>query len=253
MENSTLIRLPAELRNTIYELVLLEDEVIILRHNNGSLKRWLPFTGAKCVDERHKNILALTRTCKQLRNETHPLVFSLNEFFVRGWWFDGDGKTHYSLIDDCRRWLEIIGLQNAKLIKRLLIEGPHVKFSQHASEAKTLASGRIINAATTPGLDRAYIRITGDYGALPPWFWNTECSVTGEKHSRAFGNVSLSLPLFDKALAGTMVDNTFAERDAMIREHETHSCWVAAASQEKLLLQHLSGARVELLRVVDGF
>ncbi|KAH5153477.1 hypothetical protein HBH69_127310 [Parastagonospora nodorum] len=70
---SPLLRLPAEIRNNIYENVLGGHE---FRRNVYIVDI---FSLSKQIDlGKHRRLLAITATCRQLQNETQKLVFRLN-------------------------------------------------------------------------------------------------------------------------------------------------------------------------------
>lgn len=66
MDDSPLNRLPAELRNRIYELVFDKHDVI----PTVPLRKLSKYNG-------------LTRTCRQIRKETHGMFFALNKFELK--------------------------------------------------------------------------------------------------------------------------------------------------------------------------
>lgn len=72
MDNSLLIRLPAELRIKIYEYAITFDRVSC---RPGESSRFWP-------ERSLSTQLALTRVCKQLRSETVQLPFTLNSLVV---------------------------------------------------------------------------------------------------------------------------------------------------------------------------
>ena len=75
MESSPLARLPAELRNDVYELVLIGP---------APLTFWTTYRrGKRCVMKiapESKHLLALTEVCKEVRAETKLLFFAANTF-----------------------------------------------------------------------------------------------------------------------------------------------------------------------------
>jgi hypothetical protein len=83
---SPLLRLPAELRNRIYDLVLYEGDYNFASHfyikDDQDQDDFLNFEGFK-VDPKVPNRLGLIRTCRQLYAETVLLPFSLNTFVFR--------------------------------------------------------------------------------------------------------------------------------------------------------------------------
>lgn len=76
MDCSPLNRLPAELRNEIYELVLTAPGPIFTRYSYKD-DNWI-------CDMRFKygNLLAITQTCKRIHTECEGVFFSLNTFEI---------------------------------------------------------------------------------------------------------------------------------------------------------------------------
>jgi len=107
MEASPSSRLPAELRNQIYEHVLAHSDYISFSVAEA------PYA-AEC---REYKLLALTTTCRQLRWECIPILYSINNFTIHSAPYDAcyDGVldrypcefelTTYVLRD----WLAVIG------------------------------------------------------------------------------------------------------------------------------------------------
>jgi len=74
MDASPLSRLPAELRNEIFELAYTSEQplLVIYNHNNATVR--LSPTSLNC----YCRLLALRQTCKQIRQETRALVWARN-------------------------------------------------------------------------------------------------------------------------------------------------------------------------------
>lgn len=64
MDKSVLGKLPGELRNQLYELILADDAVVVCIDEHGT------------PEDAAKNRLAIRSTCKQVRQETEgfPLI-----------------------------------------------------------------------------------------------------------------------------------------------------------------------------------
>ncbi|KAK5115831.1 hypothetical protein LTR85_009425 [Meristemomyces frigidus] len=73
MDHSPLSRLPAELRNRIYELALHQDTPVRARFANQRPRLQFKYTD---------NALALVRSCKQIRAESAGLFCSANSFRI---------------------------------------------------------------------------------------------------------------------------------------------------------------------------
>lgn len=104
MDASPLASLPAELRNEIYELVLLEQsEVIITADNNKQ----------RSPDSVHP---ALTKVCKQIRTECHGTYFAVNDFRIKA-----PSYTSYPL-QFLNQWLDHIGTANAQHLQTVIVD-----------------------------------------------------------------------------------------------------------------------------------
>ena len=73
MDTSSLIKLPAELRNRIYEYVLYQPQAVKVHIFTGT-----PTRIRKASDR--ERILALTAVCKQLCHECSPIFYEINKF-----------------------------------------------------------------------------------------------------------------------------------------------------------------------------
>ena len=80
MDASPLAKLPPELRNNIYEEVLLQEDAIKLTFKPAEDEN-VKSRVVLCT-RRQNEFLALTLTCKPLRRETHDLFFALNSFEI---------------------------------------------------------------------------------------------------------------------------------------------------------------------------
>ncbi|KAI6910064.1 hypothetical protein KC318_g3280 [Hortaea werneckii] len=80
MDASPLAKLPPELRNNIYEEVLVQKDTVKLTFKPAKehvkSRVLLRETGSQ------RQLLALTFTCKLLRRETHDLFFAINSFEI---------------------------------------------------------------------------------------------------------------------------------------------------------------------------
>ncbi|KAK3072618.1 hypothetical protein LTR53_006482 [Teratosphaeriaceae sp. CCFEE 6253] len=75
MENSVFGRLPAELRDAVYELVIRQPGPVTLRHD-AQLRKFVPGDDATAMP----NMFAITRVCRAFRAECSALVYSCNQF-----------------------------------------------------------------------------------------------------------------------------------------------------------------------------
>ncbi|KAK4888661.1 hypothetical protein LTR27_012447 [Elasticomyces elasticus] len=97
MDKSPLSLLPPELRNLIYEIALHEPDGIVLETAQGKLTA-------------PANTLALARTCRRLRNETHELFFDRNDFTV---------NCHYFSFGDAPDDISIFGFNGETAARRM--------------------------------------------------------------------------------------------------------------------------------------
>lgn len=93
---SPLFKLPAELRNTVYRLVLTGEGPLTVKKDEIG------------------NLMALLRTCKQTREEASSIFYSENRFI-----FPLDGRS----IDAGLEWLKGLG-RNAAMIRALVVNIP---------------------------------------------------------------------------------------------------------------------------------
>lgn len=106
----SLLGLPAELRNRIYELVLIQPEPILL--GNTEIPKDAPKrTRDAKVQARRAILPPLLRTNHQIRSETCALFFSANSFITSS---SSRGYSRRETID----WLKVLG-PNARLIRKI--------------------------------------------------------------------------------------------------------------------------------------
>ena len=113
MENSPLRKLPAELRNQIYELVLTEKYPIVTS-KGLDYRRQITYLG-----KRHQ--MGITRTCKEIHAESANLFHALNTFVLQ--------ISQYSLIKSehhLEGFRSQIGAARAMAIRVLIIDGGEV-------------------------------------------------------------------------------------------------------------------------------
>lgn len=143
MERSPFAILPAEIRNYIYHLTLRDTETLILdfevpdRHG-----RYLVF------GQRH--LLALTETCRQIRSESLPLFYGINDFFVvvgdLKWTAKIKNKTSAHRKEPLwlfQNWLRTIGFESARCIRAVEMNAfawPEEGASRHVGYAVRLLS-----------------------------------------------------------------------------------------------------------------
>lgn len=110
MERSPLTRLPPELRNRIYELVLRSDDTIEIM-DNGIVNGRLALYSRDAAESR---ILALTITCGKVRAECLQLFYSVNTFLFNAQWTLNADKLRCMHI-----FRRIIGDQNAAALRNV--------------------------------------------------------------------------------------------------------------------------------------
>ncbi|KAK5725084.1 hypothetical protein LTR17_013283 [Elasticomyces elasticus] len=107
LTESLFLRLPPELRNSIYELVLQQPEPIVIRR----LGKALPESRQPSSHLPH-HAKALTRTCKLIRRETAQLFYAINTFkFIC--------DQEILLLCD---FLDRIGQQNKEALRSIIVD-----------------------------------------------------------------------------------------------------------------------------------
>lgn len=106
MDHSPLAKLPAELRNRVYELSLHHDKPFIL---TGSARRR---KGTLVPLHKLREPYALLVTCRQIRKEATQLLYALNSFVVHG-------SRHDRKSQALRRFLGDIGESNTNALRHI--------------------------------------------------------------------------------------------------------------------------------------
>lgn len=72
-------KLPSELRNSIYDLVVVKTEPVLIRATKSARRKRLRFFA---ISKKSYNapLPALSRTCRQIYSETLPIFFASNSF-----------------------------------------------------------------------------------------------------------------------------------------------------------------------------
>ncbi|KAM3422857.1 hypothetical protein BST61_g339 [Cercospora zeina] len=122
MESSLLGRLPAELRNAIYEYSILEGD-------NGPETIYLDRSShddhltAFLVSDQHESsplrIHGLPAVCRQLRWETLPVYYSINEFCIQTEYLKSDQKG--DIMEQIQKWVQTIGHEQAREMRHVTI------------------------------------------------------------------------------------------------------------------------------------
>ncbi|KAK5115830.1 hypothetical protein LTR85_009424 [Meristemomyces frigidus] len=121
MDQPPLIRLPAELRNHIYELALLRGHPVEIKIYDDDVLSPVGY-----------DVLALTRTCKQIRHESTGLFYSINEFHIQlrvgslKFWYQAPRTMLVSmerhLMTLLRSFVDSIGARNATSLTSVTLQ-----------------------------------------------------------------------------------------------------------------------------------
>ena len=131
------LKLPAEIRNRIYEVALICDHVTDLRNIlvTAPRRNWSHMGSSHVMRSRRysltdeytaKNLQriiqqpAITRLCREIRQDTLAMFYSQNTFLV-----DMCGENSYP-VEATTKWLKGIGSQNRRLLKDLYLDGKDV-------------------------------------------------------------------------------------------------------------------------------
>jgi len=104
-----LFKLPAELRNVVYELAVARRRCIVWVHLYVVDER-----GELALEHENNAIQpALTRTCSAIRTEALPIFYELNTFILNLY------DTNYA--ESACQWLRVIGKTNRNRVKEVLV------------------------------------------------------------------------------------------------------------------------------------
>ncbi|KAK6439891.1 hypothetical protein LTR95_003889 [Oleoguttula sp. CCFEE 5521] len=107
----TLLGLPAEIRNTIWELALIEFELDPTTSLPTALRRKIQHIPSHCLTTTEDwPQPPLTRTNRQIRHETLSLSYELGIFSV---------TVSSMMMFPLRQWAEIIGIENVRRLKHV--------------------------------------------------------------------------------------------------------------------------------------
>ena len=253
MDHSPLGKLPAELRNKIYELTLRSEEDICLTQRpetNISLRRYQQQVPA--CDESSRayvpNLLALTQTCKRLRAESHIIFFNINSFyFPSNIWTDEPDRLDTKTIRHCAQtylaacieWLQQVGPEKAHAIRRWTIEGPHMVY-WYSGIAR-----RIFNWFEKLELFKAELaRSTinpNNMSTIIKYDWHREfqasqdetqplCSTMPHVHIQDITRIIFDVPMHDLSSAQARADDEIIKKQTLLQMHSGHQCCLANAS-----------------------
>ncbi|KAK3708537.1 hypothetical protein LTR37_011432 [Vermiconidia calcicola] len=146
MESSPLLKLPAELRDTVFELALCthndtgDNHTVTVSVQAEKPRITTPYPVSR--------VLALTATCKKLRAETLPIFYGCNTFNIlveslRSVHGADDAipeRRHELAVDRGQtwpwcfeRWLRAVGRQNIACIRRIKFDLGHYKLRPRQS------------------------------------------------------------------------------------------------------------------------
>ncbi|KAK4539493.1 hypothetical protein LTR36_010891 [Oleoguttula mirabilis] len=113
--------MPAELRNAIYELALVQPDSVTPAQKPHASEIWILEPGRK------SHMLALTTVSRQMRSESLSLLFLVNNFRlvsggVSGGTLFTNEKQLQSQLASLDRWLQTVGIQGARSISSLSID-----------------------------------------------------------------------------------------------------------------------------------
>lgn len=157
--------LPPELRNYIYELVLVERYGISLSMRLYSQKLWMTFPSRK------SNVMALTTVSRGLRKESLPIFFSVNDFrFKTTGSHKGTPIVHereFTFQLTCvNSWLKAVGEQDIRRIGSLTVDVSSWLFPGRVDDDVFPAwyqklCGRVRAAIRNApvGIDRVFVKI----------------------------------------------------------------------------------------------
>ena len=115
MDDSRLLRLPAEVRNYIYELVFKQTQPIVL---GRVFKKGLFADWRLLKDQSASNaILALPKTCKALRSECSQIFYAINAFIFQ--LSHSSGRYSGKVLED---FYNQIGGINASALRTVVVD-----------------------------------------------------------------------------------------------------------------------------------
>lgn len=189
MEASLFAKLPGEIRNHIYELALYQPSGITAFTTAPRPHLFKPTdTGS---------ILALTQTCKAIREESSTIFYEANKFILitkyLGEQYDGGENRSASNTGLCV-WLDLLGKQNTNALSHVEID---------------IGTSFLYNyVPSTESIWRSIAAIRDHFHEKTLVTMKTELDWTYES-MRAF---SLTIPLSDAFAAKQAVDEAIAEQ-----------------------------------------
>lgn len=124
MENSPLMKLPAELRNDIYELVLTRARPIELEYDHDRRRVivdiWDDAEQASVKPSPSGYLTALPSTCRALRTECSSLIYTNNTFTFYNVIYPGFAVDYFGVFSDT------IGKQNTDELRSVIFDAGYV-------------------------------------------------------------------------------------------------------------------------------
>ena len=255
MDHSLFAKLLGEIRNKIYEPVLYQKAGIHLQKNASSnefiYSRPTTRAGANNLVQQGKNVLALAQTCKELRQECQTLFFNLNIFHLKvvvwsasGVWSQQQRYIYRAHLNACKSWLLQIGRDNARAIKRLVIEGPFLRLFDarvHHNREVWWKSAReierqVLQSMLAPNI--TYTRFTYDFSNALTTVTHGPlgqiCDIAGLTDDSGVGRISLTLPTSNNVLAIEEIMRKFTAKQELLQSHHRHKCVIDRVRRELL-------------------
>lgn len=111
-------KIPTEIRNSIYELVLVEQipgrHEMMCPHDLGSISVGF-----------HTSVPALLQVSRQVRAETSPIYYGSNSFYVEYGFDDYRGPVEHACEIKLLAWLAKLGPESRALIRRVYVDEGH--------------------------------------------------------------------------------------------------------------------------------
>ena len=246
---SALGRLPAEIRNTIYETVLTYRHGI--RCDSSS---WLPMDDSTSISQ----ALSIMSTCKQVRKETGLLLFTLNDITS----FEGPHRYFSAL----RSIYKPISMETVSLLNsippRLLSPSsrlitwipPDITtdiLALHLSKARNIQHFQPRLGVMMGG--HRWSGRSGENGSHDQTdnFHNTPiCSKDAPASMNDCAHVRLVFPLNDLRTALALVEDRYQEKVALVGKHRSHRICPIRVELHNLLMGH-EQVRQELVGLVE--
>lgn len=239
-------RLPPEIRNKIYTLMLTCSHGLEYDIEERS---WKPMHDGTSISQ----ALSITATCKQIRAETKLMFFALNDITIQLLVMYTDHTSKYAQIGP-KKAVHISNLIPSTLIppcNRLILEVPFGERVTWKSIMKFVRSFRHLQIFLQVGVN-AYrwgspsYRVTeGNFESRPICLRGTAVSM------HDCSSFELVFPLGDPEMAQAAVEDLYRTKVASIEIHRNNRLCPVRYELEKLL-QSFEPARAKLMKLVLG-